>query len=203
MTYEEMLMLQQLQTSKYIEMNDNGDYDVILVEDVCQIDINTCHDKAELPAVISWNELHKKDSAIEFKSMPQTRYTFFIEYEVDRKGNGTYEPSGITNTKANHYWINLCEEIDFQIKPAFLKWLFKYKDELNLQTEPSTTSDRNVTTGMLIPVDCLFELIKLYIQYKQGISIEELKAKMTDPELHRKLQTTRAQNILKEKLKNK
>ena len=189
MNFEEVLRQYDLLSSqpKYIKMNDNGDYDIIIEEDIYQIDLNSYHDKSELPAIVQFNNLHKKGSKIEFKSMLETKFTFFIEYQVDKKGNGIYQDSGITNTKSDHYWISLGDDIDFIIKPSFLKWIFKYRKELKIDEGPSTTSDRNVTTGIYVPVDYIFQLLKMYREYQQGIGIEELISKLIEtPEQHRK-----------------
>jgi hypothetical protein len=186
-------------------MNDNGDYDVMIVDNVCQIDINTCHDKSELGAVFNFNSLHKKGTKIEFKSMDSTKFTFFIEYKIDKKGNGELEDSGIITTMADKYWISINDDIDYVIRTPFLKWLYKYRNELKIEEGKvlPSTSKNWIGYGIYVPVDCIYEYQKMFVDYRQGVSIEEIVLKVIDPEGATKLATRRAQKILQERFKSK
>lgn len=194
-----------LNKDNMITMNNNGDYDAMIEQDVCQIDLNTCHDKSELGAIFNFNSLHKAGTKIEFKSMDVTKFTFFIEYKIDKKGNGLLEDSGIITTLSDKYWISIGDDIDFILRTPFLKWLYEYRKEFKLEEGkvlPSTS--RNwIGYGIYIPVDCIFEYQKLYKEYRQGVSVEDLIVKIIDPEGYNKLAIRRAQNLLKERLQNK
>ena len=188
-----------------IKMNDNGDYDVMIVDNVFQIDINTCNDRSELGAIFNFNSLHKAGSKIEFKAMDATKFTFFIEYKIDKKGNGVLEDSGIIKTISDYYWISIGDDIDFILRTAFLKWLFKYRKELKLEEGKvlPTTSRNWIGYGILIPVDCIYEYQKMYKDYRQGLSIDDLILRVIDPDGYNKLAIRRAQQLMQERLKNK
>lgn len=191
--------------SNLITINDNGDYDVMIVDNVFQIDINTCNDRSELGAIYNFNSLHKAGSKIEFKAMDVTKFTFFIEYKIDRKGNGEFEDSGIVKTISDYYWISIGDDIDYILRTPFLKWLFKYRKELKLEEGKvlPTTSRNWIGYGIYVPVDCIYEYQKMYKDYRQGLTIDELILRVTDPDGYNTLAIRRAQKLLLERLKNK
>lgn len=191
MKFEEVITQYEMEQfkSKFITMGQNGECDIIINNNIYQIDINSCHVKSELGAIFNFNSLHKRGTKIEFKTMDATKFTFFIEYQIDRKGDGVLEDSGITTTLSDYYWISIGDDIDFILRTPFLKWIFKYRNELKMNggTVLPTTSRNWIGHGIYVPVDYIYQLQKMFRDYKQGIGIEELISKLIEtPEQHRK-----------------
>jgi len=147
------------------------------------LDENNLHDKKEGSSVKCFNRI--LSGKTELKAEDKTEKTLFIEYEIDREGNGTFKPSGLSTTEAGTWRINV-KRLVFEFDTNFLRFCYEHRERFKFLIRPSE-EDRWIGRGICIPVCDLLNLHNMWEDYDGGENFEFCYAKWFEPEKLRKI----------------
>jgi len=185
MSFEEILKLyeQQKTEPKVIPMGSDNKCDVDGSLFGVILDENNLHDKKERSSVKCMNRI--LTGKTELKAEDKTLRTLFIEYEIDKEGNGTFKPSGLSTTEAGTWRINI-KRLVIELDTNFLRFCFDHRETFGFLIRPSE-EDIWIGRGFLIPVCDLLDLHNCWEDYDAGEEFEYSLAKYFDADLFRKL----------------
>jgi hypothetical protein len=103
------------------------------------------------------------DGKVEIKDHNKAMDTnnLFIEFKIDKKGNGVITKSGLRTTTAEYWLFNIGASIII-VETNFLKYCFNNRNNLNLRETDNGYESFNIGYGYLIPISRLPSLLKLY-----------------------------------------
>jgi hypothetical protein len=154
-----------------IKQNDNEKYDYDLGLEQKQLDrLNPFHPMEEESSSILEHIINSK---IEMKHHDSTMTTgnILIEFKIDKQGNGTYVPSGLSLSESDYYFLNIGVAGVF-LPVNFLKWIGRRHKRFKLKIVPNRRQDTYIGKGFLIPFGQLPYLLAFYHQ-------EELNKELT------------------------
>ena len=157
---------------RIIPMHNNADFDVDMSLAEIKVDDTNLFSKAEQPSVNLFNSII--GGTIEMKSHLQTLKTgnLFIEYKIDTKGDGEFNLSGLSVTKADYWFLNI-GEMGLFLSYNFLKYLYDYRDALKIDSNNNgKTAKDHIGYGLIIP---MWRLMELYMCYNQHLIIQRIK----------------------------
>jgi len=152
-----------------VELIDNSDCDFSLRNFNIKFPTDGVHHPAELNAYQILQKI--VDGTVEIKDHNKAMDTgnLFIEYKIDKKGDGKLISSGLRLTKADYWLFNIGTGLIFT-ETNFLKHCFNNRNVFGLRTADNSKYETNhIGYGLLIPISRLPMLLKIYEQYKLSI----------------------------------
>jgi hypothetical protein len=177
------LMYQYQQSLSVVKMNDDYKYDIDGQNIGAILDENDVHCKKEKSGIRCFNRI--LTGTTELKSEDKTQKTLFIEYEIDKQGNGTFQPSGIKTSEAGTWRINI-KRLVIEVDTNFLKFCYENKEKFQFLITNSF-DDRYVGKGFCIPMTDLLDIHNIWEDYDAGDDLDLCIARYTNPEQYRKL----------------
>ena len=157
--------MKELNNMKVI-LNDNEEFDFSLSEFEIKFPTDGVHHPAELNAYKILQLF--VDGKVEIKDHNKAMHTtnLFIEYKLDKRGDGKIEGTGLRTTKADFWLFNMGKSLII-VETNFLKFCFNNrKDKLfNLRTADNKYEKNHIGYGMLIPIAKLPYLLGKYEDY--------------------------------------
>jgi len=148
------------------------------------LDENDLFHKKELSSIKCFNRI--LSGKTEFKAEDKTLKTLFIEYQIDKKGNGQFIPSGLSISEAGIWRINI-KRLVIEVDINFLRFCFDYKDKFGFQYRDSETDDNHIGRGFLIPMSNLLNYHNVWEDYEAGEDLDICLAKYFNPDEYRRL----------------
>jgi hypothetical protein len=93
-----------------------------------------------------------------------------IEYQIDKKGNSQFVPSGISITEAGTWRINI-KRLVIELDTNFLKFCFKYKDKFGFIDRLSKERGPK-GLGFLLPMSDLLNYHNVWEDYEAGEDLD-------------------------------
>lgn len=187
--YELLYQYDQL-TPRIVKMNDDDKFDIDGANIGAILDEKDFFCKKEKSGLKCFNRI--LSGTTELKSEDKTEKTLFIEYEIDKKGNGTFEPSGIQKTEAGTWRINI-KRLVIEVDVNFLKFCYQHKERFNFLITPSF-EDKYIGRGFCIPMTDLLDIHNMWEYYEECNDLELSIARYTDQEKFRKLLSKKLSN---------
>ena len=147
------------------------------------LDENDLHDKKEISSVKCFNRI--LTGKTELKAEDRTLKTLFIEYEIDKKGNSKFEPSGLSTTEAGTWRINI-KRLVIELDTNFLRFCYEHRKTFGFMIRPSR-ENRWIGMGFCIPVCDILKLHNMWEDYDAGEEFEFCLARYFDEEKYKKM----------------
>lgn len=183
MNIHELLYQYEQLSPKEIKMNEDDKFDIDGANIGAILDENDFYHKKEKSGLKCFNRI--LSGTTELKSEDKTLKTLFIEYEIDKQGNGTFQPSGINKTQAGTWRINI-KRLVIELDTNFLKFCYENKERFQFLITESF-EDKYIGRGFCIPMSDLLDIHNIWEDYDAGGNLELCIARYTNSEQYRKL----------------
>lgn len=147
-------------------MNDDHRFDVDMKQLQVKVEDNNPFSDRELPSINLFNAIIS--SKIEMKSHMQTLKTgnLFLEFEIDNRGNGVLDKSGLSTTEADFWFLNIGDMAIFLSYP-FMKWMLDNRKRLKIEVKTNhKTAKDHIGHGLIIP---MYRLMEIYMEYNNHL----------------------------------
>lgn len=149
---------------KYIKLGKTAGHDIDTAQFGVQIDEDSRFSDGELPSIRTFNTI--LNCTIEFKSHVQTNLTgnLFIEFQIDKYGDGNIRPSGLSLSDAQLWYLNISEDLQLFISTDMLLWFLDNKEDLEIEVKTNhKTAIDHIGYGLKIE---MYRLMELHMKYQ-------------------------------------
>ena len=175
---------------KVIRMGEDNKFDVDGSLFGVILDETGLHDNKEGSSIKCFNRI--LSGKTELKAEDRTLKTLFIEYEIDKEGNGIFKPSGLSTTEAGTWRINI-KRLVIELDTKFLRFCYDNRETFKFLIRPSE-ENRWIGMGICIPVCDILNLHNMWEDYDAGEEFEYCLARYFDKEKYQKMFTERLFN---------
>ena len=142
-------------------LNNDEKFDFSLVNFKIKFPTDGVHHPAELNAYVILQKL--VDGTIEIKDHNKSMDTnnLFIEFKIDKKGDGVITSSGLRTTTADYWLFNIGTGLII-VETNFLKYCFNNRKTFSLRETNNDYELNHIGYGLLIPISRLTSLLKTY-----------------------------------------
>lgn len=151
-----------------VQQNTNSDYDYDLQQAGTTLSREGVFHPMELDSIEVLEQILNGTIEMKHHDSAMTTGNLLIEYEIDKKNDGTFEPSGLSLTKAKYYFFNIGDAGLFLTVDS-IKWMCRLHKRFKLRKAKNRDTSRGyVGRGFLIPLGQLPFLLGFYQQEVLG-----------------------------------
>jgi hypothetical protein len=142
-------------------LNNDEKFDFSLAEFNIKFPTDGVHHPDELNAYKILQKL--VDGTIEIKDHNKAMDTgnLFIEFKIDKKGDGVIKGSGLRTTKADYWLFNIGTGLIIT-ETNFLKYCFNNRKKFSLRVTSNSYESNHIGYGFLIPISRINSLLNVY-----------------------------------------